>query len=213
MRKCLTTFGFGWHAEMLRVSLPSHARFCESHGYDLVVWQPQASSRFPQVKGREASWMKVAVASKLLDDYDVVLWLDADVAVLRHDADIVESCDGPPMQMVVHKTPDGMVPNCGVWVLRKPARSFLDSLWSVPDDHKSAWWWEQSAVIRSLGGSTADGSASVPPGPMWGELQYQWNPHPMDARGLPDDMRFFHATAIADRLQAMRTYIQASGQQ
>lgn len=211
LTKCLTTFGFGESSSsLLRQAMPTHYRYAEAHGYDYVVPSDRAAARFPQVWGRDASWFKVAVAESLLATYDVVLWLDADVAVLRHDTDILDEAPDRQMSMVVHCTPDGAVPNCGVWLLRKQARQFLNGLWDAPQFARSAWWWEQAAVIHQLGGDPDATPVSVPQGPLWGELPYEWNPHRHDPRGIPRAARFFHATMFDDRLTAMKEAIRAS---
>jgi hypothetical protein len=38
----------------------------------------------------------------------------------------------------------------------------------------------------------------------WTQLDYQWNPHTNDYRGIPDDPNFFHATMFPDRLEIMQ---------
>ena len=211
MHKCLATFGIGDDAAaLLRVALPTHLRYCEAHGYDLVVPQMPAVGRFPKVWGRPASWFKVALIHGLLDAYDVVLWLDADVAVLRHDTDILDEATDAPMHMVVHHTDDGAVPNCGVWLVRRQAQQFLDNLWDAPTFKKSEFWWEQAAAIHLLGGDPDAKPVVVPPGPLWAELPYEWNPHVQDPRGIPRAARFFHATMFDDRLAAMKEAIHAS---
>lgn len=211
LSKCLVTFGFGdVSAPLLKAAMPTHYRYAEAHGYDYLVPSEQCARRFRPVWGRPASWLKVGVARGLLDSYDVVLWLDADVAVLRHDIDILDESPQAPMAMVVHHTPDGAVPNCGVWVLRSGAGAFLDSLWDCPEFARSAGWWEQAAVIHRLGGDPDQTPVNVPAGPLWDELPYHWNPHRNDARGIPADARFFHATMFDDRLSAMKEAIHAS---
>lgn len=205
MLKCLTTFAFGPHEELLDVALPTFWRYAKTHDYDLYIPRHNAIRRFEQIDGRCVSWLKVLVLSSLLDTYDVVLWLDADVAILRHDRDIVDDAPDKPMGMVVHHTPDGHVPNCGVWLVRKSAKVFLDGLWPHNGFRRSACWWEQASVIHCLGGDPdSPNDVGVPAGPLWGELPYEWNPHGMDARGVPADARCFHATTFPDRAGEMR---------
>jgi hypothetical protein len=107
------------------------------------------------------------------------------------------------MHMVVHHTPDGAVPNCGVWHVRRAAAGILESLWKHNSFVKSDCWWEQAALIHVLGGDPDATPTLTPPGPLWGELPYEWNPHIRDARGIPGDCRFFHATQFQDRFAAM----------
>lgn len=205
MRKCLTSFAFGPHEELLGIALPTFWRYAKAHDYDLYVPRHNAMQRFDCLDGRHVSWFKVLVMSSLLDTYDVVLWLDADVAILRHDRDILDDAPDKPMGMVVHHTPDGHVPNCGVWLVRKSAKDFLDGLWRHNGFRRSACWWEQATVIYCLGGDPDSPNAvGVPSGPLWGELPYEWNPHGMDARGVPAGARCFHATTFPDRVGEMR---------
>ncbi len=208
MLKCLTSFAFGPQEPLLDIALPTFHRYAREHDYDLYIPRHNAMQRFEQIDGRCVSWFKVLVLSSLLDSYDVVLWLDADVAVLRHDRDILDDADDRPQHMVVHETEDGSVPNCGVWLVRKQAKFFLDELWSHDGFRRSSSWWEQAAVIHCLGGDPdAQHDVGVPDGPLWGRLPYEWNPHVKDRRGIPEDARFFHATMFQDRAAEMRRRI------
>lgn len=208
MKKVLTTFGLGPMAELLDVALPTFARYAHNHGYDLFV--PSCG----QFRGmnRHPSWGKtLLIASLLRGGYDAVLWLDADVAVVRHDKDILaDLSDEAPMGMVVHHTPDGLVPNCGVWFVRSAAMELLESLWPLDGFARSACWWEQAAVIAALGGDPDATPVDVPAGRAWAQLPYAWNPHRMDSRGIPDDCRFFHSTTFPDRKAAMLHYARLS---
>lgn len=197
MTRVLTTFAFGPHSDLLEVSLPTFAKYAARHGYDLFV--PRQPSGFD----RPWSWFKVTAITALLAEYETVLWLDADVVVLRHDADVAAECQDAPMGLVVHDTSDGLVPNCGVWVVRRAAADLLRSLLAMRPVPRSDCWWEQAALIAALGGDAGSHPVSVPPGPMWRELAYQWNPHKYDKRGIPTDRRFFHATMYPDRKAAM----------
>lgn len=202
-RRALTTFGFGAHAAMLRIAVPTFSAYAARHGYDLFV-----PARPPEDFDRPASWAKVVAIESLFDvGYDEVLWLDCDVVVRRHDKDIAEDCDERPMHMVVHETSDGSVPNCGVWFVRNSAAALLSQAWSRTGSRREGGWWEQAAVISLLGGDPDAEKVSVPDGPLWGRLPYEWNPHVWDARGVPNNARFFHATMLEDRATAMRRAI------
>jgi hypothetical protein len=198
MKKVITTFAFGPMADLLDVSLPTFSRYAQAHGYDLFV--PSG----PQFAGipRHPSWFKVPLILSLLQGgYDTVLWIDADVVVRKHDKDIIEGVEAP-MGMVVQNTPDGAVPSCGVWMVRKAAMEFLQGLWPLDGFARSWCWWEQAAVIAALGGDPDATPVSVPNG-WWAQLPYEFNPHIRDPRGIYD-CRFFHATCFADRLAAMK---------
>jgi hypothetical protein len=200
MTKALTTFGFGPMAELLDVALPTFAWYAQKHGYDLFV--PSGE----QYKGmsRHPAWGKIPLIISLLKGgYDTVLWLDADVAVVRHDRDILDDLPADaPMGLVVHHTPDGAVPNSGVWIVRKEAVELLESLWPLNGFDRSGCWWEQAALIAALGGDPDAKQVEVPAGRAWAELPYEWNPHCRDPRGVAA-CRFFHATCFPDRKAAM----------
>lgn len=190
---------------MLRISLPTFSDYAIRHGYDLFVPQEGSEIFDEACRVRPFSWWKVEMLRSLFRiGYDLVLWLDCDVVVRRHDRDIAEDCGPGPLHMVVHETADGGVPNCGVWVVRRGADEFLSRVWRTTSSRRESGWWEQSGVIDCLGGDSSAEKVAVPPGPMWGQLPYEWNPHPRDARGVPRDCRFFHATAIQDRALSMR---------
>jgi len=200
MRKVLTTFGLGPMADLLDVSLPTFARYAYANGYDLIV----PAAKHYQNMSRPYSWAKVPLISALMQSgYDAVLWIDADVVVRKHDRDILDDLPAEaPMGMVVHHTPDGGVPNCGVWLVRAEALELIDSLWPLDGFSRSSCWWEQAALIAALGGDPDATPVDVPAGSLWAELPYEWNPHLRDARGV-SDCRFFHATCFPDRKAAM----------
>jgi hypothetical protein len=200
MKKALTTFGLGPMAELLDVSLPTFAWYAQTHGYDLFV---PSGQQFAGIN-RHVSWGKIPlIVSLLRGGYDAVLWLDADVVVVEHDKDIFDDLPADaPMGLVVQNTPDGAVPNCGVWLVRAEAAEVLESLWPLDGFRRSAGWWEQAALIAALGGDPDATPVEVPAGRAWAELPYEWNPHLRDPRGLAD-CRFFHATCFPDRKAAM----------
>lgn len=216
--KILTTFGIGPAREALAISLPLMARYAQRHGYRLVV--PSDAEVEKACRGRPASWGKTEWLRYLSrEKYEsTVLWLDADVVVCRHDVDIAG--DGPDyrpfVSMVVQNTPDGAVPSCGVMLVNNDAKLWPDvayaGVWNAcgPDGMnavRSPGWWEQAAMIRWLGGDPDPTPIVTPvPSEKWGTLSYEWNPHPCDPRGIPDDLRFFHATATDDRLGDMRRW-------
>jgi hypothetical protein len=221
-RKILTTFGIGAAQAALDISLPAMAAYARRHGYQLVV--PSPAEVVELCEGRPPSWGKIPWLESLLEDNpdSIVLWLDADVVVCRHDVDILRTVQGSPpfLSMVVQNTPDGDVPSCGVMLINNgididpenwPLANYR-RIWraSGPDgmnSPRSQNWWEQAAVIRWLGGDPDQQPIVTPPqSDLWGQLPYEWNPHPCDPRGVPSDCRFFHATATGDRLGAMREW-------
>jgi hypothetical protein len=147
MRRAIVTFGVGPHRELLDVALPSFERYAEAHGYELVVAEFD-----PPSVSRPASWIKVPILKSALGHFDEVLWLDADVVIVDHSDDIAGSVPGERWQALAqhNSASDGLHPNCGVWLLRKPMIPALDELWAMTRyvEHP---WWEQAAMHELLG--------------------------------------------------------------
>ena len=170
MSKALVTFGTGYAADFLDVSLPLMARYAARHEYDLFVPAPWMIEMFRG--GRHPSWAKLEACRFLLSSgCETVLWLDADVVVVRGDEDIADHAPlDRPMSMVVQRTPDGAVPSCGVVVFRN-CETTLPLLYAAdaaaaPDGSglvRSGCWWEQAAVIKALGGDPDPTPIVTPP--------------------------------------------------
>jgi hypothetical protein len=188
------------------LALPTFARYAAAHDYDLFVPQESFFARYAdKLDGRAASWLKVPLIEELLQSHDEVIWLDSDVIICRFDKDIADDLTQAPLHMAVHNTPDGAVPNCGVWHVRRAAAETLAALWQHNSFVRSDVWWEQAALIHVLGGNPDEPQVRVPAGPLWSQLPYEWNPHRRDSRGIPATCRFFHATMFKDRFTAMLT--------
>ncbi len=223
MRKVLTTFGTGDHAKLLEVSAPLMARYAARHGYGFYLptenqlvggiaqeeWA--LSGEYARNVYRENhSWLKIPLICRLFrEGADTVVWIDADVIIADGTEDIVDSVRlWSPLSMVVQRTADGGVPSCGVMVACQPAVRTLVEAWRAkPRSDRVQCWWEQANIIDVLGGDTSRTPIVTPPkSDRWGELPYHWNPHPNDPRGIPEDCRFFHATAVPDRLGEMKKW-------
>jgi hypothetical protein len=147
MRKALVSVGTGPQARLLRVARTTFAPFARRHGYDMHLhYEPMDSSR-------PAPWSKIVALQRLQDDYDLLLWLDADLMIVDGREDIAtELADGRFLHLVEHSTKEGRLPNSGVMVLRtgQDCRAFLSEVWAQDDliDHT---WWENAAICRLLG--------------------------------------------------------------
>lgn len=147
MRKALVSIGTGPHRYLLRLAARSFRPYARRHGYTLHLRTTADDG------SRPAAWAKVPLLRRLLEDNDVVVWLDADLVIIDLRDDIAESLPAQRfLGLVEHRTKEGAIPNTGVLVLRSgdPSRSFLDDVWSQEDlvDHP---WWENAAIARLLG--------------------------------------------------------------
>jgi hypothetical protein len=183
----LLTFAVGAYEQLLEVSLPAMRRYAERYGYDLFPNPPTMLTR-------PASWMKLPMLADALEEYDEVLWLDADVLIVEEELDLAEEVPADAWQALVrHHTPDGEVPNCGVWLLRSEMQPVLEELWSM-EQYLGHPWWEQGALLELLGYRGRPVSLEAPTElcrrTHW--LGLEWNSH--EERDRHPRPRFVHAT-------------------
>jgi hypothetical protein len=143
---CSQATGRGYRALLSRSSL-SFERYAGHWGWDLVL------STEDTADGRPAPWGKVPFIRSLLDEYDWVLWLDADVVIIDLDADIFEVVrDEKDLYVVEHTWLGQYTANSGVMLMRSSdwMRSLLDSMW-VRSEYINHPWWENAAMLDLLG--------------------------------------------------------------
>ena len=212
MKKILTSFGFDTHSELLQLSIPSLYNYATKHGYDLFI--PSKEYFSPETKTRHYSWWKIELITKLFNSYDRILWIDADMAICDTSKDVFDDFeDNSHIGMVVHEGSEGSVPNCGLWLLDKKCLEWFDDLWQYNNFRCSNGWWEQAAMIYKLGIDPDHRPIKLPleyPIP-WTQLDYRWNPHIWDPRGIPSDMRFFHSTMMHDKVRVTKTILAKYG--
>jgi hypothetical protein len=206
-RRAIATFakGPGLYRQMLEVSMPLFCRYGARHGYDVIADHTHTGNR-------PASWYKVPMAKELLQGpYESVLWLDADLVIVDGREDLDELVYKDRIQgMVSHHCGLGWVPNCGMWFMRRAILPLLDEVWSH-EEHINHFWWEQAGMHACLGiDPAAPGAVEMS---KWNEyyrrtnwLPYEWNVHPLDARGMPDKVKIYHASCCQDRLGVMRSW-------
>lgn len=183
-RKVLCSIGAGAHADLLAITGPTFATYARRHGYDLDV---RTELLAPD---RPASWSKVRLIQELLGRYDLVMWVDADAAILDTRQDIVEPLGSKRVAMTAHTTPEGEhIPNCGVLAVRshRDVRAFLRKVWKQTQfiEHK---WWENAAWLTLLGYELEPTVRLVDPTRMHKRtafLSNEWNSVPVDSAERP----------------------------
>lgn len=163
---------------------------------------------------RPASWNKVLHLLRILPKYEEVLWVDSDVVVERSDKSIFDEFPlGFWQGLVPHSTPDGgIVPNCGVWLLRAEMIPILELIWNANTniDHP---WWEQASILEQMGFHVQNTTARLVRETdlihktKW--LSVEWNHHPRDIAKV-EPPRFRHITQYPDRLSAVRHFVRKS---
>jgi hypothetical protein len=204
MKRLIVT---GWcglaHGAMAALTLHPMYRYAQIHGADMDCLNLASSAAPP-------SWMKVPALIVALQEYDEVLWLDCDVVVSRSQESIFGELPADAWQgMVVHQTECGQVPNCGVWLVRKPIRDTLLAMWHDDlEEFRDHPWWEQGAMLRRLGYAVHPGPRSEDLGPTVlrehsAALHAKWNHHPRD-ENRTDFPNFHHVTQYDDRVGEAR---------
>jgi hypothetical protein len=143
----LCSLGTGKQRKLLRLAAVTFRRYAKRHGYQLDLREQALDEERPP------AWSKVALIRRLLDQHELVLWLDADTVVVRGDRDIADELPGDRfMAMVQHTVAGKANPNTGVMVIRAgdEARRFFAEVWDQTQylNHR---WWEQAAVMNLLG--------------------------------------------------------------
>jgi hypothetical protein len=187
VRKALCSIGTGPQARLLRLARRSFVPYAQRHGYDLhLLTEPYETSR-------PVPWSKVALLRDLLDRYDLLLWLDADVVIVDPTLDIASQREADRFLALVEHRYDGKrFPNTGVMLLESgpDAAGFLSALWNATAyiDHQ---WWENAAVLDLLGYEVEQPAPARPSA--WREktqlLSNEWNSTVHDPAGHP---RFRH---------------------
>jgi hypothetical protein len=205
--RVICTIATGDHAALWELAEPGVHRYAVRHGYQVVH-----RDRTPDLHGRPVPWAKLPLIVELLEDHDLVVWLDADVVVVDDGDDIARDARGRrPVHAVAHRVGRVHVPNSGVLVVRRSpsARHLLEHAW-----HRSEWihhrWWENAALIDVLGGDGDRGLVTSRQrrraSRRVGWLPRRWNSLSVD--GDPDPA-FVHFAGLPfeERLAGMRRLV------
>lgn len=145
--KVLATIGSGPMAAVLREALPTFRDFADRHGYRLAVGEGG------DAPGRSPAWAKVPFIRRLLDDHELVFWIDSDAIILDGSQDPASLVPADSYQAMVLNRWQGFESPCtGIWLLRGDdrAKAFVDAVWAAADYHQEHPW-EQAVAMRLLG--------------------------------------------------------------
>jgi hypothetical protein len=147
VRKVIATNVIGSQAQQqLALAKPTFEEYAERFGYDLVIGDRHAPGRTPH-------WGKIILLQELVQEYDLVLWLDSDAMILNFTMDIAQMLDEDCFQaLLMEQHGVRWNPNTGVWLLRGKDQTtiqFLQDVWETGP--QPGPWNEQSAVIKTMG--------------------------------------------------------------
>ena len=207
-RKVLCSIGSGPHGELLDLSGRTFRAYAGRHGYELDLhWEDPPADR-------PAAWAKIPVIQAALVRGDIVLWIDADAAIVDTSIDIAELLGMRDLMGLVAKDSpesEGPILNTGVWLLwnHRRTRRFLRDVWRSTEfiDHK---WWENAAVMREPGYQLAPQVRLVAPTQMYrrtATLGNEWNSTPGEPSPAP---RIVHVPGepLVDRLSGLEQAVE-----
>lgn len=205
MRKALTTFATGRHAELLALSRPLFRAYAQRHGYEY------RENVIAVDHVRPASWLRLPILTELLQEYDEVLWLGADVVIMDGSEDYGATTPADAWAtMVMHHIGGENVPNNDVMLLRPQLIPYLRRAWELTD-YVYHPWWEQAAFMHLMGyDMTQRPYELTAPTEFYRHIHWmplEWNSHESSQR--LEHPRFAHATygGIDWRLDVMRRRI------
>lgn len=205
MRKAISTFATGRHAELLALSRPLFRAYAKRHGYEY------REHKITVTHNRPASWLRLPLLTGLLHEFDEVLWFGADVVIVNGTEDFGAAV--PPdawAAMVKHHVEGEDVPNSDVMIMRPPMIPWLRQAWDL-EQYMFHPWWEQAAYMHLMGyDMTQRPYRLAEPSALYEHIHWmplEWNSHESSQR--LEHPRFAHATygPIDWRIEIMRRRI------
>jgi len=149
-RGVICSLATGTHVHLLSIAAPTLVAFGERHGWDVVL-----STEEDLCQGRPAPWAKIPLIRQLLEEYDLVWWIDADAIIVDASKDVRdEMAEDKDLFLVEHlfEWPHQHAANTGVMVWRSTdwSRDLLDATWAN-EKYTYHYAWENVALIEILG--------------------------------------------------------------
>jgi len=144
---------------MHELALPTFRRYAQRWGYAVHAVDLPTDGVGADSAAQRAKWEKIRLMRQALTNFPLVVWLDADVLLMRDDDDIAGHLHPTHFQALAlehvpaeHRTN----PNTGVWLMRKHARAFqfLDAVEAA--GQQPGPWADQGAVLAALGWNRGD---------------------------------------------------------
>lgn len=204
-RRVLCCGGTGDYGAMMEVTGVTMVAYARRHRWDLVFSREEAAAPRP------SAWNKIVLVQRLLEEYDLVGWIDSDAIIVDGSEDIgAELDDAHDLYIVAHRdgNPPTEVINSGVFMVRDTdwTRRFLAAVWDQEDliDHM---WWENAAIMRLLGWDLD----AEPPGPTgdtdWTprvkRMDPAWNSVPLFGRAPRPRINHYAGLPVQHRRPAM----------
>lgn len=141
------------------LALPTFGRYAARWGYSVYAEDLPVDGSGADSAAQQAKWAKIGLMREALTRFPLVLWLDADVLLLRDDEDIATHLHPDDFQALVleHVPAEHRInPNTGVWLMRSCPASldFLDAVEAA--GRQRGPWSDQGAVLAALAWNRGD---------------------------------------------------------
>jgi hypothetical protein len=157
-RLLLTAAGPTMARVLHELSLPTFAAFAEAWGYSVRAVDLPRDGAGADAAAQTAKWAKLHLLREAIDQYETVLWMDADVLIMRTDEDVADHLrPGDFQALALEQVPaeHRLNPNTGVWLLTgSTGRQFLDDVIRIGP--RPGPWADQAAVLAALGWDLGD---------------------------------------------------------
>lgn len=155
----VTAAGPQMRAVLHDFALPTFERYGDRWNYAVHAEQLDSDGAGADSNAQAAKWAKIRILREALQKFPLVLWVDADILLLRHDEDIAAHLHPDDFQaLALEQVPfeHRVNPNTGVWLLRSgpTADRFLDAVEAAGP--QPGPWADQGAVLVALGWHRGD---------------------------------------------------------
>ena len=146
---CTLTIGEAYK-EKTKWTTINKKSYCSRHGYEFIddetIWD----------KTKPIPWSKILLLLKYLDQFDYIVWIDADILIMNMEMKIETFIERYPGYDQISGS-DWKMQNTGVWIIKNTdfSKLFLKEVWdNVYDergDPKERYMnWEQGSVINLM---------------------------------------------------------------
>jgi hypothetical protein len=155
----VTAAGPGMRAVLHELALPTFSCWAQRWGWDVRAVDLPSDGAGADPAAQAAKWAKTRLLRQALQHSPFVLWLDADILLLREDEDVTQHLlPGCFQALALEHVPHErrVNPNTGVWLLRScpAAFAFLDAVDAL--GQQPGPWADQGAVLAALGWDRGD---------------------------------------------------------
>lgn len=142
MRIGIVNFFDANYNEVGAISVPNKEAYAKQHGYDYLL------SHETLEPSRPASWNKLRLMQKHIQEYDWLWWNDTDTLIMNPER-CLEDLTDTNFPVIVGSDDWGI--NCGNFLIqRAPDIDTILEEWWNKDDEVEHPWWEQRALMELM---------------------------------------------------------------